>query len=90
MPLSHLPIARFVSSDSIVVESIKKSPFYKSLKYNDKNIFEKCRRVMCHTPNQSSWYEFLELRKKIALEGFKNSQDDKKKGGRLYCSNFFQ
>jgi hypothetical protein len=89
MPLSHLPIARFVSSDIIVVDSIKESPFYKSLKHNDQNIFEKYRRVMCHIPNQLSWCQFLELKEKIALEGFKNSQDDKKKGGGAGdCSNF--
>ena len=81
MPLSYLPIARWVSSDTIVVDSIKESPFYKSLKHNDQNIFEKYRRVMCQIPNKLSWYEFLELKEKIALEGFKNSQDDKKKGG---------
>jgi hypothetical protein len=70
MPLSHLPIARWVSSDTIVVDSIKESPFYKSLKNNDQNIFEKYNRVMCHIPNQLSWYEFLELKEKNCLRRF--------------------
>ena len=72
MSLSHLPIVRRVSSDTIVVESIKESSFYKSLKRNDQNIFEMYRRVMRHIPNQLSWCQFLELKEKIALEGFKN------------------
>ena len=70
MPLSHPPIARFVSSDTIVVESIKESPFYQSLKHNDKNIFKKYRRVLCHIPNQLSWHEFLELKEKNCLRRF--------------------
>jgi ribosomal protein L14 len=44
----------------------------KTLKRNDQNIFEMYRRVMRHIPNQLSWCQFLELKEKIALEGFKN------------------
>lgn len=86
MPLSHLPITRFVSSDTVVIGSIKGFPFYKSLIHNDQSIFEKYRRVMCHIPNQLAWCEFLDLKEKIALKGFKNSQHAKDDIASIFAS----
>jgi FkbM family methyltransferase len=74
--LIDLPIARWIDSETIIIGSIKDSPYYKALQAGSDEEFKKYHTVMQNLSSfdaEINWDDFIKLKNDIACRGFKDA-----------------